>query len=167
MLLDYYDGHGEFVKGMYVLGDATKEAPFAWTLFAAAFVVSGATVEHSTNVFPATSTFSALAIVSSTALSLLRQVKIMSACFTASSIDVATLVLSVPSSLLKCSALACVRLYKINGEVSFPFSTRFFDMPLPMFPRPIYARVGILRDVTEGLRYRDCQLIDLCVLQRE
>ncbi|KAI7372138.1 cystathionine beta-synthase [Hortaea werneckii] len=70
-------------------------------------------------------------MVSSIAASSPTQVKMMSACSTASGIEM------------------------LMGEVNWPFSARFLTMPLPMLPSPIQARLGFgmirILDVEKGI----------------
>ena len=104
-------------------------------LLANPFVESGWIVEQSAKSLPFTSNFIALAIVSLTAASSPRQVKIMSALDTASSKLDATVDFPGGNCALRSVARVCVRLKMMSGLLRSPFSTRFLHMPLACVSR--------------------------------
>lgn len=94
-------------------GKATSSPPAVQIRSATRFIVSGVSVELSTNSFPVMSTARISSKTASTAFSFWRQDQIMSAAPTASAIVLD--VLECPILALWVSATLVVRLYNING----------------------------------------------------
>ncbi len=86
-------------------------------------------MEQSTNNFPLTFPLSTVAIVSLTAGSSPRHVKMMSDFDTASSMLETTVAFPDGSFSFNSVARLVVRLYMIRGLSRLPFSTRFLHMP--------------------------------------